>query len=697
MAEDRVLIAEDDEGIQDLIASELADAGWKVSSARSGAEVLASIREEAPTLLLLDYGLPDMDAQELIEAIRGEGLTVPPFILSTGRGDEDLAVRMMKLGARDYVVKDTVFLRHLAGAAERVRGELRREAVLKETQRALGASEALLFGIFSQAPIAILVTDARGRATNANAAFELLWGVEGLGTSGTVNVLEDPSCRESGFSELIAPAYRGNVCREYGFSHGRPFGEPSENRIILNIIAFPIMEEGILQSVVILQEDVTARYLAEERAHRLSLFDPLTGLPNRKHVMDRIVERMNFLRRYGTPDALMLVNVDRFKIINEVRGNLAGDELISQVGARLRGALRDVDFLGRIAADEFAVILPTEGQNPDKNSLSVLSAAERLRQTLKEPLNVGSERHEVSVSVGITLFPESPSDSPSEAFRRADTALHRAKEGGGNQSAFFELGMGNSARERYRVERELSEAVSRGEFELYLQPQVLRSGKPVGAECLIRWRHPERGLLAPGAFIPIAEESDLIVRIGEWVLNEACALLAGPLRPRDDFRLSVNVSPRHFAKPDFVDWIVSLFDRFGVDPRRVVLEITEGLFLGNSSGVVERMGTLSQRGFEFSVDDFGTGYSSLAYLKRLPLSELKIDKAFVQDAGNDANDGALVESIVAVAQRLGLSLVAEGVETESQADFLAALAEMRYQGYLFARPAPAEEVIAALG
>jgi len=300
----------------------------------------------------------------------------------------------------------------------------------------------------------------------------------------------------------------------------------------------------------------------------------------------------------------------------------------------------------------------------------------------------------VTASLGITLFPLSVDDTPQEVLRRADTALHRAKDAGGNQSAFFDVGMGELTQQRFRIEHELRQGIAAGELRLFIQPQVNAAGQIVSAEALVRWQHPDRGLLPPGVFIPIAEESDLIIELENWVTREACRLMAREEMAGYPLHLSVNISPRHFRQSGFVDWLIELMGQEGNDPGYLTLEITEGMVIENVDELIAKMNRLSKLGIHFSIDDFGTGYSSLAYLKRLPIDELKIDKTFVQDAPTSPDDGALVETILAIAKHLHLKVVAEGVETMAQADFLNARAEVIHQGYLYGRPEPAEGFLA---
>lgn len=438
-----------------------------------------------------------------------------------------------------------------------------------------------------------------------------------------------------------------------------------------------------------IQNDIAAREKAEAEIERLAYYDPLTSLPNRSLLIDRLALALVIAQRQQRNGALIIFNLDRFKNLNDAHGHAQGDLLLVAVGGRLRGLLRDGDTLARVAADEFAILLQDLGLQREQASRRVLAIVGKIHADMLLPYCFGDEESVLTASMGVTLFPDSSSDGVQEVLRRADTALHRAKAAGGNQAAFFESDMGVAAQQRYRIERELRQAIPDGQLRLYLQPQVSGAGRLVGAEVLVRWQHPDHGLLPPGVFIGIAEESDLIVDLGAWVLSETCRLLASEAMAGHPLRCSVNLSPRQFRQPGFVRWVKDLLEASGANPGQLTLEVTEGLVIEGIENVIEKMNELSALGIRFSIDDFGTGYSSLAYLKRMPIDELKIDKSFVQDAPEDPNDGALVETILSVARHLNLQVVAEGVETEAQVAFLNRHGAVVFQGYLFGKPAPA--------
>ena len=431
--------------------------------------------------------------------------------------------------------------------------------------------------------------------------------------------------------------------------------------------------------------DVTDAKRAEAEIERLAYHDALTELPNRVLFLDRLTQALAAARRNRRYGAVLFVDLDQFKRINDVHGHAMGDAVLREVARRLAFYLRQEDTVARLGGDEFVILLPDLATNPEDAGSLVMAVAEKIRSALEHPVSIGGQEYLATASIGITLFPKE-AESVDDLMREADTAMYRAKERGRNALAYFEPAMQEAVAERYALDHELREAVRDRSFELYLQSQVDAGGKVIGAEALVRWRHPRRGLVMPSSFIPLAEESGLIVPLGEWVLRETCTLIARLDAEGRGLRIAVNVSPRQFHQADFVQRVREILTATGADPTYLTLEITENQLVEHASESVARMTELAALGLRFAIDDFGTGYSSLAYLKRLPLSELKIDKSFVQDIPHDPNDVALVETILSMARHLHFEVVAEGVENAAQFAFLRQQGCERFQGYYFQRP-----------
>jgi diguanylate cyclase (GGDEF)-like protein/PAS domain S-box-containing protein len=439
--------------------------------------------------------------------------------------------------------------------------------------------------------------------------------------------------------------------------------------------------------------DISHRKAAEDEIKNLAFYDTLTGLPNRRLLTDRLRQAMAIGARSGRGGALLFIDLDNFKTLNDTLGHDKGDLLLVRVAERLVGCMREGDTVARFGGDEFVVMLEGLSEHQDEAATQTRDVGEKILATLNQPYHLAGLMHHSTSSIGATLF-AGHDESIDELLKQADLAMYQAKAAGRNVLRFFDQGMQAVVNARAAMEADLRQGVRRGEFILHYQVQVDRDGRLTGAEALVRWQHPQIGLVPPGEFIPLAEDTGLILPLGHWVLETACAqLLAWADQPRlAHLTLAVNLSARQFRHPDFVQQVLAVIEQTGVDPNKLKLEITESLLLHDVEDVIAKMVALQAHGVGFSLDDFGTGYSSLSYLKRLPLDQLKIDQSFVRDVLADPNDAAIARTIVALAKSLGLSVIAEGVETEAQRDFLASEGCHAYQGYLFGRPGPAADV-----
>lgn len=433
-----------------------------------------------------------------------------------------------------------------------------------------------------------------------------------------------------------------------------------------------------------------AQAARESEVHQLAFYDVLTGLPNRRLLIQRIEELYATTKHTAQIGAIVYIDLDHFKDVNDAHGHLAGDQFLRAVADRISAILTGDDTLARIGGDEFVYVAAALGRNQAEAAAAALRLGAKIQSALQQPVDTDGHRSAASASVGITLFPKIGVTSEI-LLHEADIAMYRAKQCGSNEVVLFESSMWQERTERLAMEVDLRNALADGQLQLYIQPQVDNAGTVSGAEALLRWNHPTRGPVSPAQFIPLAEESNLIVQIGQWVLNQGCMVQVATQAIYPGLPVSINVSPRQFRHPGFIDDVRNAIDKAGAEAKLLILEVTEGLLIEDLEGTIERMNQLAGMGIRFSIDDFGTGYSSLAYLKQLPLYELKIDRSFIRDTPGDPSDTAIVQSILGVAGHLGLHVVAEGVETRAQAEFLATSGCKAMQGYLFARPMPLQD------
>ncbi len=447
---------------------------------------------------------------------------------------------------------------------------------------------------------------------------------------------------------------------------------------------------GKVTHYLAIQNDITARKLAEQKADQMAFNDEITGLPNRRLFVDRVEQAMALASGGKDYGAVIMVDLDHFRRLNEGRGYASGDALLRQVAGRLCEVLRTEDTLARLGGDEFGLVLPMLGKNPTSTAQAARRIAERLKKALAKPFMLGEFEHFITASLGLTIFPNTATKAE-ELFKQADTAVFRVKENGRNGCGYYEESMQRAVESRLTLQAALSHALANHELRVFIQPQVNGDGIWLGGEALLRWQSLQHGMISPAEFIPIAEETGLIVPIGEFVLHETCRLSRRLTDAGHQLRLAINVSPVQFRQPRFLNRLRAIVRLAHANPHQLIVEITEGTVLEDVDDSIQKINALRNLGIDVSIDDFGTGYSSLSYLKKLPISELKIDRSFIKDAPTSANDAALVEAILAVAKHHNLHVVAEGVETAEQLDFLRTRGCESYQGFYFAKPMPMDQ------
>jgi diguanylate cyclase (GGDEF)-like protein/PAS domain S-box-containing protein len=563
---------------------------------------------------------------------------------------------------------------------------MRREGERETAQRALRDSEQKFRQLASNIPEVFWIADpGHTRVTYVSPAYEQVWG------RSAQHLLDNPRDR----IDAIHPADRERVesmlrsARFGRFDHEYRIARPDGTVRWIHDRAFPLLDEhGAVVCITGIAEDITARKEGEERLLHLAHYDTLTGLPNRTLFYDRLEQSLAHSRREGRAAAVIFIDLDHFKLVNDTLGHAAGDHLLQQAARRLKETLRTGDTVGRLGGDEFAVILSDLASADDAGLVT-----QKLTRVLERPFDVDGQEMFVTASLGITLFP-SDGEDPATLLKNADAAMYRAKELGRNNCQLYRSEMNARSRERMSLAGSLRRALERNEFLLHYQPQVeLQTGRIIGIEALIRWQHPEMGMVSPAKFIPVAEETGLIVPIGNWVLHTACAQnKAFHHAGLPAMTVAVNLSARQFRQKGLVKSVRAILEATGLDPRYLELEITESMVMHNAEEVITTLSELEGMRLQLSVDDFGTGYSSLNYLKRFPVHRLKIDQSFVRDIGTDPDDTAIVQSIIALGHSLNLKVIAEGVETAGQLAFLENARCDEAQGYYFSRPAPPDEI-----
>jgi diguanylate cyclase (GGDEF)-like protein/PAS domain S-box-containing protein len=584
-----------------------------------------------------------------------------------------------------------VFRRNAEGVTLNVIGsilDITADRQAEAERRAAEARNRLLASLLDKAHDAISVSSPDMRITYWNQGAERLFGwtaSEAIGKSKDELLTLDKEVLDQAFQQVLRKGeWRGEITKRR--KDGREVPVESHLTLVRG-------DDGQSQSVLAIDTDITQRKHDEQAILNLAFFDPLTRLPNRRLLLDRLRHAVAATKRDGHGGAVLFIDLDNFKTLNDTLGHDKGDQLLLQVARRLEARVpRGSDTVARHGGDEFVIVLEYLSTDAVEAAAQAELVAEKLLGAFNEPFQLDGHQHHTSPSVGVALFDKDMKDID-ELLKRADLAMYQAKAAGRNTIRFFDLRMQTVINARVALEADLRRSLQNHGFTLNYQRQTDSNGHPVGAEALLRWQRPGSPQVSPSVFIPLAEETGLILQLGEWVLDAACRqLVSWSRRPETaHLTMAVNVSARQFRQPGFVDQVLRVIERTGADPRQIKLELTESLLVANIENTVETMRALKENGIGFALDDFGTGYSSLAYLKRLPLDQLKIDQSFVRDVLTDPNDAAIARTIVGLGHSLGLEVIAEGVETPDQRNFLAMHGCRAFQGYLFGRPVAAEQ------
>jgi diguanylate cyclase (GGDEF)-like protein/PAS domain S-box-containing protein len=533
------------------------------------------------------------------------------------------------------------------------------------------------------------VTDANNIILRVNRAFTQITGYSAEEAIGLTPAILCSGRHDANFYQEMWKQIKEQKCWSGEVWNRRKSGEIYPEWLTITAVTDP---SGVVTHYLGSFSDASGRLAAEQQIRNLAFYDPLTNLANRRLLTDRLQQAMALSHRKRGYGALLFLDLDNFKSLNDTKGHHTGDQLLTEVARRLKSCVREEDTVARVGGDEFAVVLEDLSKNETQAATLAEGIAKKILRAIEQTYDLNGTNHRSTTSIGISLFIDHE-NGIEELFKRADTAMYEAKNAGRNTLRFFDPAMQAALEMRIALEANLRQALERNEFELYYQLQIDTTGKAIGAEALLRWRRPSGELISPAEFIPIAEKTGLIVLIGQWVLETACATLNRWQSNQQccDLQLAVNVSARQFGEKNFANDLQALISRTRIRPEKLKLELTESVVLDNVDETIVKMRSIRELGIVFSMDDFGTGYSSLAYLQQLPLTQLKIDQSFVRNLAENSNDDTIVRTIIALGKSLGLHVIAEGVETETQHILLIKHGCQAFQGYLFSRPIPEKE------
>ncbi|MCW3172120.1 bacteriohemerythrin [Shewanella subflava] len=535
----------------------------------------------------------------------------------------------------------------------------------------------------------IFITDANKTILQANCAFSKITGYREQDIIGKPLTQFNTDADNEQFYDQILDKLRTEDSWEGETWHPHQNGSPFPAYLYIDAVRD---EQHCISNYIVTINDISRRKKNEQKIQQLAFYDQLTQLPNRRLLLDRLNRVIISSKRLHKNNAFLFLDIDRFKMLNDTYGHDMGDLLLTSIAERLSECVREEDTLARIGGDEFVIILEGLNEQQITAASQTTEICQKILAAMSRSFQLKNIQYNCSASIGVVLFND-PSTTASEIMKQADIAMYQAKVAGRNTLRFFDPTMQEEISKRAKLESELFDAVKHGHFKLFYQIQVNHQQQPVGAEALIRWLHPQKGIIPPAEFIPYAEESGLILPIGQWVIETACQQLkqwqSHPATKA--LTISINVSAKQFRQPEFFDQVIDIINQYDIDPTLLKMELTESLLLNDVSNTIVQMHALGKLGIQFSLDDFGTGYSSLQYLKKLPLYQLKIDRSFIRDLITDKSDQSIVKTIISMAQSLSFSVIAEGVETIEQRQFLKSEGCLHYQGYLFGKPLPIEE------
>jgi len=666
-----LLLVDDEEAILRSLVRLFRNQGYNILTAGSGAEALRLIEANEVHVILSDQRMPGMSGVEMLTMVRERYPEIIRMVLS---GYSDISA------ISDAVNKGNIY-KFLFKPWD---NDLLTENIRDAFERFdLSLKGAQFSRIYENTVEGIIITDQNSVIQAVNPAFSAITGYESHEVTG-----KTPALLKSGHHDQAFYREMWATLREQGKWTGEIWNKRKNGEIFPEWLNITEVRDalGRVSQYVALFSDITEHKRNEERLRHQAYHDALTGLPNRLMFGENLELALNQAERTNHNVAVMLMDLDHFKYVNDTFGHDYGDKLLIMVTERLRSVIRKGDTLARMGGDEFTLLLPVVREPGE-----IARVAEKIFKQFSAPFTIEKNDFTVTASVGVSTYPQD-GDSPETLLKNADSAMYRAKEEGRNNCVYFTAAMNEKMKERVIIENELRHAIDAGELEVYFQPkQRLDDGALVGMEALVRWNHPQRGLVMPGRFIAIAENTGLIIPLGWFVLEQACRLTAAWNRAGADLRVAVNLSAYQFRDKDMLEVITRVLEQTGLDPRRLEIELTESLVMGDPEANIEQLVMLKRLGIAIAIDDFGTGYSSLSYLKRLPVDTLKIDQSFVSGIASDAHDAELVRTIIGMAHGFKLEVVAEGVETAEQLDFLRMQGCDLIQGYLYARPMPASD------